>query len=454
MTRQALTGREVLRTWWPLAASWLMMGLEMPAIGAVMARLPGAEISLAAYAGIVYPIALVVEAPIILLLAASTALCGDPDSYRKVRRFMMAAGASLTALHLLLAFTPLFDVVAGDVLGAPPQLLEPGRLGVRLMTPWTWAIAYRRFQQGVLIRFGRSSLVGTGTVVRLVTNAAILAFGAVVGNWPGIVVGTAAMAGGVVVEAVFAGGCVRPVLRDRLARGEPPAEPLHRRAFLRFYVPLALTSLFTFLAWPLASSAMARMPDPVDSLAAWPILSGLVFILRSLGLPLNEVAVALLGRPGAVRELRRFTIAVSSGVTVVVLALVATPLADVWFVGVSALAPHLAEVARTGLWLSVPLPALIVWQHWYQGVVVHGRHTRGVTESVVAYLAVGLSLLGVAIALGRWNGLYVVSVGATAASAVQVAWLRFRAAPVLRGELAADGQAIPGDALTGPVPGP
>ena len=32
--------RQVVAAWWPLAASWLLMGLERPAISAVMARLP------------------------------------------------------------------------------------------------------------------------------------------------------------------------------------------------------------------------------------------------------------------------------------------------------------------------------------------------------------------------------------------------------------------------------
>ncbi len=69
--------RCIIRTWWPLAASWLLMGLEGPAISAVIARLANPEINLAAYGGVVFPLALFIEAPIIMLLAASTALSTD-----------------------------------------------------------------------------------------------------------------------------------------------------------------------------------------------------------------------------------------------------------------------------------------------------------------------------------------------------------------------------------------
>jgi len=41
----------ILKTWWPLAASWLLMGAELPALIAVVARLPDPAINLAAYGG-------------------------------------------------------------------------------------------------------------------------------------------------------------------------------------------------------------------------------------------------------------------------------------------------------------------------------------------------------------------------------------------------------------------
>lgn len=64
----------VYTTWLPLMASWMLMSVELPFINAIVARLANQEINLAAYGGIIYPLALIIEAPIINLLAASTAL--------------------------------------------------------------------------------------------------------------------------------------------------------------------------------------------------------------------------------------------------------------------------------------------------------------------------------------------------------------------------------------------
>jgi hypothetical protein len=99
---------------------------------------------------------MLIEAPIIMLLAASTALARDRDAYRFLNRTMHRMGMTLTVLHVLLAVTPLYDLVVGTIMHTPQEVRGPARIGLLLMTPWTYSIAYRRLQQGVLIRAGRS----------------------------------------------------------------------------------------------------------------------------------------------------------------------------------------------------------------------------------------------------------------------------------------------------------
>src|SRR5436190_21247418 len=170
---QELSQRSILRLWWPLAASWLLMAIELPLFTACVARMSEPKVNLAAYGSLVFPIALVIEAPLMMLLAGATALASDRETWGRVWRFMHKASACLTLLHALIAFTPLFDWVANVLFGAPPEVIEPARLGLRIMTPWTWSIAYRRTHQGVLIRYGRSRPIMVGTCLRLAANASL-----------------------------------------------------------------------------------------------------------------------------------------------------------------------------------------------------------------------------------------------------------------------------------------
>jgi len=430
--------RRIVRTWWPLAASWMLMAAELPALGAVVARLADPEINLAAYGGVVFPLALIIESPILMLLSASTALSRDWASYRKVWRFMMTAGALLTALHALIAFTPFYYVIARGILGVPEAIVEPAHIGLRIMLPWTWSIAYRRYHQGVLIRFGHSKAVGAGTAVRLTADAVVLAAGYLIGTLPGVVVATVAVAAGVVSEALYAGWAVRPVLRDQVQVAPPVSPALTWRAFFSFYIPLALTSLISLVVQPIGSAGLSRMPEPIESLAVWPVVTGLLFLIRSLGFALNEVVVALLDEPGMLPNLRRFTGILAALMTAVVLLLAVTPLAGLWFGRISALPPHLTELARLGLLLALPIPAMTALQSWFQGSIVHSRRTRGITEAVVIYLAVNVALLWAGVTWGRTIGLYIGLAAFAISTLVQTGWLWRRSLPALRAVAARD----------------
>jgi len=154
-------------------------------------------------------------------------------------------------------------------------------------------------------------------------------------------------------------------------------------------------------------------------------------MLRSLGIAYNEVVVALLDERGSYASLKRFAIFLSLATTGLLLLVVATPLAAYLFANISGLPPDLAQMAQRGLWLALPLPALSVMQSWYQGALLHGRRTRGITESVVVYLLTSAIILGSGVALGSTTGLYVGLFALAASVATQTAWLGLRCQPVL-----------------------
>ena len=444
--------RRVLTTWWPLAASWLLMSAELPALSAVIARLPDPEINLAAYGGVVFPLALIIESPIIMLLTASTALSKDMASYQRIRRFMLWTSMILTGFHLLVAFTPLYDLVVRHILGAPQEIIEPARLGLKIMTPWTWSIAFRRFNQGVLIRFGRSRSVGTGTVIRLLTDGLVLTLGYLLGRQPGgpsgIVVAASAVAVGVICEAVYAGMVVRPVLRNDLRLAPPVPQELSWSSFAAFYIPLAMTSLLSLIVQPIGSASLSRMPQALESLAVWPVVSGLLFMFRSGGMALNEVVVALLDESSSSSVLRRFTYLLAFGFTALLLFFITTPLAHIWFQEISALPIDLAQLAQTGMWLVLPMPALGALQSWFQGALLHSRHTKAITEAVIVFLVInGLTLLA-GVLWGGATGLYIGLGSFTISTLMQTAWLWIRSQPAIQSVFQRD-QALAAGGVSG-----
>jgi len=441
-TESGLSTRRIVRTWWPLATSWLLMTAELPLISAIIARLTLPEINLAAW-GVVFSISIIIQSPSTMLLAASTALSKDWSSYRKLYRFMLAIGALLTILHTLIAFTPLYYVVMEGLLGAPAQIIEPARIGLMIMTPWTYGTAYRRFQQGVLIRFDHSRAVVWGSLIRIGADIVVLTIGYTLGGIPGVVIGTSAIITGVVSEATYTGFRVQPVLRNKLKLAASVTPSLTFRAFMNFYIPLALTVLLMLSVQPMVSAALSRMPSALESLAVWPVIFGLLTMWQSMGIAYNETVIALLDEPHAVYRLRHFATILVMLTTLLLFIMVATPLATLWFRGVAGLTPSLVTLAQQALWLGLLLPGLRVLQSWFQGTLTYSRHTRGITEAFALSLVISGGILWVGVTRGQIAGLFVGLTAVVAGVLVQTLWLWHRARPVLQALQARDTTGIP-----------
>lgn len=452
MTNADRSPRFVLLFWAPLAAQWLMMGLEGPFLAAVIARLGEPTFNLAAH-GVAYAIAILVESPVIMLMSASTALVEDAASYRKLRRFANGLNALATGMLLLVLVPPVFRGLMDTLLGLPPEVTRLVYGALWLLLPWPTAIGDRRFLHGVLIRAGQTRRVAYGTLLRLLGMGGT-ALGLAFTDLPGAWVGAASLSAGVVVEALaarwMAAGAVRTLLHgERLSpvktvptepetgeetgagaedvtpttlRAGPHPQSTARsyREIARFYYPLALTSFIGLTVQPLLTFFMGHAPAPVQSLALFPVVNSLAFLFRTIGLSFQEAAIALLGRENEhVRPLGRFAgyLAVASSAG---LALVAfTPLASFWFGSLSGLPPDLAVLAVVPTQVVVLLPALSVVLSFQRAVLVQQRRTGPITTAtVVEVLAIaalfplfgwGWGLMGVTAAMlafvtGRLGG--------------------------------------------------
>ena len=124
-----------------------MMAVEGPFLAAVIARLAEPKQNLAAY-GVAFAIAIVIEAPVIMILSAATALADGDEAFRKLRNFTYALNVGITVGMLLLLLTPAFDLLALEVIGLPPTVAGLTRGALLLLLSFVWL---NRRIPGVLI---------------------------------------------------------------------------------------------------------------------------------------------------------------------------------------------------------------------------------------------------------------------------------------------------------------
>lgn len=404
----------ILRFWFPLAATWVMMAVEGPFVAAVIARLADPAFNLAAY-GVTFAFGFLVEAPIIMLLSASTALATDGEMFRRLRRFAYALCGLSTAALVLILIPPVFHFVMDRLIALPPEVSRLTAQSLWILLPWPAAIGYRRFYQGILIRDDRTRLVAVGTVVRLVgmavTSLTLYAFAPL----PGAVIAACALVLGVLGEAAATRWMARDSVQrlEALPRAADAGPALDYGAIARFYYPLALTSLIGLAVQPMLTFFMGRAPAPIESLAVFPVVHSLGFVFRAACLAFQEVAIALLGpRAQHLPELRRFTWGLATATTAILVAVAATPLARVWYEGVSGLTPGLARYAFLPTLLLAPVPFATAWLSLYRGILVVAHRTGPITTSTAVEVAVILlafpvltgllGVVGVTAALGAF----------------------------------------------------
>jgi hypothetical protein len=398
MNKAPLTPGRIFRFWLPLAATWLMMAVEGPFLAAIIARLAEPIFNLAAY-GVAFSLALVVEAPVIMIMSAATALAHNRDSYLRLRTFTLALNAGVTVIMAITVLPPVFSFLASGLIGLPPEVAFRTHIALVILLPWPATIGIRRFYQGVLIRHDLTRRVAYGTVVRLaamITTAVVLTrWGGIEGAWVGAAALTMGVSSEAVASRVMASGSIRVLFE---IEGEPAVAAASYSQLTRFYYPLALTTLLSLGIHPVVTFFVGNSRASLESLAVLPVIGSLVFIFRSLGLSYQEAVIALIGDDDQdYRPLRRFGILLSLGVAAVLSLIAWTPLAAIWFRDVSGLSEELARFAVVPTRILAIMPGLTALLSFQRAVAVVRRTTDAITRATVIEVVGVVLVLWIAI---------------------------------------------------------
>ncbi|MES2766964.1 MAG: hypothetical protein V4642_13905, partial [Bacteroidota bacterium] len=264
--QQQLSFKKIFAFWAPLSATWLMMALEGPFLGAVIAHLADPKFNLAAY-GAATAIAMIIESPILMILSAAITMVENKYTFLKMRNFTYALNAIITAMMLIVLIPPVFDALAFGLMDLPAEI---GRLmysGLACLITWPAAIGFRRFYQGLLIKNNLTRRVAYGTVVRLLTMAAVAAFGAMFLKVDGVIIGAAGLSAGVLFESIATRFMVNSTIKKYMR--EPDIIPVEKLSYFqiaKYYYPLALTSVIGMSVAPITTFFMVQGRLPVESL--------------------------------------------------------------------------------------------------------------------------------------------------------------------------------------------
>ncbi len=385
----------------PLSVSDVSMAFGDPLITTTLAHLPSARLNLAAV-GVAKALAVFFESPIITILHASNALAPTRKSRRALWQFTLIAGGSLTFLLALFTLPAVFAAIGEGLLGVPSELAETVRYVLVLMMLWPFAIAWRRYFQGLLINSGYSRAVAQAGIARIAVVASVLAAG-LAANMPGALLAGTALIVGVLVEATLV-----TLAAFRLGATRPPKVvdsttlPTDLKSVWRFYYPLAASMLIVWGGRAVLVGIIARAHDAQIALAAWPAAWSFVLVIANATRMLQQVIIKNRGQAED-RLLLFFSLTVGTFCTLVLLlAVVTAPGQNLVqsFVGGDR---ALVESVRPVLLICSFVPLLVAMQNAIQGFLVGEGRTGLVNRATWIGTAVLLVVAFVVVQAGM-NG--------------------------------------------------
>lgn len=410
------------REFLPLSLSDVTMAYGDPMMTTTLAHLPDAQNNLAAV-NIAKSLAIFFESPIIMILHAANALAGSQDSRKALWRFTLLVGGGLTFLLSLLGLPIIFNFVGVSLLGIPSAMLATVSQVLLLMGGWPFAIAWRRYFQGLLIYHGQSRAVAKASIFRLFTLALVLTGGFFLPITGGILAGFALISG-VIVEAIavtifarLSGAILPPQI-------EQPNLPRNLTQVWKFYLPLANSMMVVWGGRAILISILARAEDATIAIAAWSAAWGLVLVIANSTRMVQQMVIKYRHQVSD-RQLLTFAISVGAACSTVLLLMSVTPIGDrivQSFIGNDL---TLAKSIKPVLLICAIVPLFVALQNAIQGFLVSENRTGHVNLST--WLGTGTLLIITTFAINKgMNGAMAAAIAMITSMLVEISCLLWK----------------------------
>lgn len=377
--------KDMIKFYAPLAATSVLMMSSHSIVSAGLARTAEANAALAAYA-VAQSIAVMFEGPCYSMQRMGVALFRDKTSYNSVRRTMLMFWAGLTALMLLVAFTPLGKHVFMGILGVP-EALYPSAIGAfRVFLLFPAASALRSFYQAIIVVNRKTGLLTMNVAIRLSFMFLLSSLLPRIESLPGASVGAIVLSLGVFVEAGMAfltGGRMAARLPDRNPAGVTVSVP----AATRFFIPIFLATVAWTFTRPVLNAALARTASPELALATYQVAWSFSFTFTAVVFNIHQLAIIFGQEIEQRRHALRFAMTVGAIGALALTAVAFSPLGHLLLTRVIGAEAELAREALKAISIFCLLPVFAAATEFASGVLMIASKTQLLTVGKLLNMA-------------------------------------------------------------------
>lgn len=307
---RTITYKEMLRFYLPLVINIQIMSLAMPVVNMGLGRVSNPEFAIAAFS-IGMAFVSLLSSPSIIARNASTALITDRASFLFVRRIFVMIGAAISCLTLLIALTPLHNLIFLNLFEIPESLIDEVRRVLIIVSPMGVTIAVREVHQGVALIHRKSGVLVYTTLIRLSTISVVVFVAAIYLKLPGTTGGSLGIMIGMGMEMLFAYLQTRHLFDQSPDAPPPTRKPLTFAEVFHFTYPLAVGMyVMTFLPM-LINSILSRTAHPELALAGFGVIFPILDFMTSPQYSFQTVTLVFYQSQATLKKLTWMIVAIS-----------------------------------------------------------------------------------------------------------------------------------------------
>ena len=286
-------------------------------------------------------------------------------------RFVRLWSLALTAPLVMLAVTDMGHAAVAAVYGIDAALADRVLEYIAYMLPLLFVSAERFYFTGLLVQSQLTGWVTALNVVFLTVAIAALVVGFAWGIAPVYtLVGAQALAGVLHwgLSALVAKYCYRgPVIQEH--------EDLTLRELVRFFLPMTATGVMFAISRPVLYAFVGRVPDGIAMIAALRVAFDFTTMFQQAVNQFRHFFVTF--GLGDLATKRRFMALICAGITLLMLAVALTPLANWLLGGVLGIRGDVLSNAVDVILVLCLMPLAIVVRNYYHGHLMVARRTTG-----------------------------------------------------------------------------
>lgn len=373
--------RQYWRFYWPLALTGMILLIARQCQNGVLARYDQAEHELATLA-FAMSVFMPFGAMLVFVPQMVNVLARSREARGVCLRFTLAVSVALSVPVVLLGFLPAGRRIVAWTFGLDAPTLDAVVIYLRLLWPVILIRGLQGYFTGLLIQGRYTRTVTALNVVYLAAVIGMLALGWRLG-WPPFLT----LAGARLVSATLhlALACLLYAIRY-----QPPEKPEHADLnyadMLRFFWPVATTSLMFALSRPVIYAFLNRTGGAVITIAALRVAFDLGMIFHA---PANQfrhlfVTFGSDDPAGTRRFMMRVVIALSVAMAVVAF----TPLSGLILGELLHIRGRTLLLARQTVMVLCATPLIITIRNYFHGRLMTNRRTRGMAAGGILRVAV------------------------------------------------------------------